>query len=369
MQRTFGAAVTTAAFFSILSMVAAGAAGPAAAEGFRVENDSLVLGPVIAGRSVSAVYTFHNGSNDKVRILNAKPSCGCTVAEFDPVIQPGGSGSLRAEISTLPNQSGKLSKSIYVETDAPDARSILLRFTVAIEQPIEARPRLKLVVTGTEGREASGGILLRRADGVRLEIYESAADRPGLSVSTEKVEAEGTFGDQRAEPGDVWLQLAAAAQQPVGVVSGTIRLQTNHPRMSELEVPYTLRVRPLMEVRPDVVRLWPETSLNMPGRFAIIGVSRVDGAEFSITAVESSLPEVFSAAAAPEPGSRYQRVRVDLADELAKEDFMGSLDGRLTIRTDDPDKPVLTVPVIVAPTRALTRRSPRPTPANTPPAG
>ena len=361
MQRILGAAVKTAALFFILVFGAVGTARSAAAEGFRVEEDSLVLGPVIAGRSVSAVYTFHNDSHDKVRILNAKPSCGCTVADFDPVIQPGGSGTLRAVISTLPNQSGKLSKSIHVQTDAPGARSILLRFTVAIEQPIEARPRLKLLVTATEGHEASGGILLRRSDRVRLEVYDSAVDRPGLFVSTQKVEAKGSFGDLRAEPGDVWLKLSAAADHPVGVVNGTIRLQTNHPKLSELEVPYTVRVRPLMEVRPDVVRLWPATSVNMPGRYAIIGISRVDGHGFSVTGVESSHPEVFSAAAAPEPGSGLQRVRVDLADELAKEQFMGSFDGRLTIRTDDPDKPVLSVPVIVAPTRALTRRSPRPT--------
>ncbi|MGD9252756.1 MAG: DUF1573 domain-containing protein [Holophagae bacterium] len=368
MQRTFGAAITTAVLFSILVFAAAGGARTATAEGFRVEEDSLVLGPVIAGRSVSAVYTFHNHSTDKVRILSAKPSCGCTVAEFDPVIQPGRSGTLRAVISTQPNQSGKLSKSIHVQTDAPGARSILLRFTVAIEQVIEARPRLKLLVTATEGHEGSGGILLRRADGVRLEVHEITADRPGLSVSTEMVEAKGSIGELRAEPGDVWLRLATAVNQPVGVVKGTIHLQTNHPRMSDLKVPYTVRVRPLMEVHPDVVRLWPATTLSMPGRYAIIGISRSDGRDFSITGVESSLPEVFSAAAAPDPGSRYQRVRVDLDDGLAKEDFMGSLDGLLTIRTDDPDKPVVTVPVIVAPTKALSRRSPRPIPANGPPA-
>ncbi len=343
-------------------LLTAGAVAPAAGgsgERFRVEEASLDLGRVIAGRTAYATYTFRNDGPVPVRILRVKPSCGCTVADYDRVIAPGGSGRLRASVSTMAQQSGSFSKSIHVETDADGARRLLLRFTVHIDQPIIGKPRLRMTVGGMEGEELRGGMLLRRADRAPLAIYGASAGHAAIDVRVESVESPGRRGTFDALPGDVWVEVAGSPELPVGVVAGTLRLQTNHPELDELEVPYTVRVQALVEVRPDVVRLWPGGGVST-GSQTIVGLRRRDGGRFEVTRVSVSHPELFAAIANPGSENGYQRLRVALADGVGDSELVGSIDGEITVETTDEDKPKLTIPVIVAPSEALTRRPPRP---------
>jgi hypothetical protein len=73
------------------------------------------------------------------------------VAEHDSVIPPGGSGTLTAVLKTSANQNRRFSKAINVVTDAEDARSFSLRFTVDVRAPIVARPSYRLSLTAISG--------------------------------------------------------------------------------------------------------------------------------------------------------------------------------------------------------------------------
>jgi hypothetical protein len=50
------------------------ASGDDEAKGFWVEEEALDLGTVTAGKDAVAVFTFHNDTDQEVRILRAKPS-------------------------------------------------------------------------------------------------------------------------------------------------------------------------------------------------------------------------------------------------------------------------------------------------------
>ncbi len=41
---------------------------------FWVENDSIDLGKVVAGRTVSATFVFHNDGDAEIQIISAAPS-------------------------------------------------------------------------------------------------------------------------------------------------------------------------------------------------------------------------------------------------------------------------------------------------------
>lgn len=344
-------------------MLAAGWASLAAAgeeAAFRVEEASLDLGRVISGRTAYATYTFHNDGPAPVRILQVKPSCGCTVADYDRVIPPGGSGELRASVSTMPQQSGAFSKSIHVATDAEGARRLLLRFTVHIEQPIIGMPRLRMVVRGLEGEALTGGMLLRRTDGAPLQIYDANTGHAGLVARATSIESPGRRGGFDATAGDVWIELSGSSELEVGVITGNLRLQTNHPELDLLEVPYTVRVQSLVEVRPDVVRLWPSDGGRWSGGQVIVGLRRRDGGDLRVAEVSVSHPDLFTARADPASQNGYQRLRVALADGLTDRDLAASTDGTITVETSDAALPEVRIPVIVAPSEALTRRAPRP---------
>jgi hypothetical protein len=344
-----------------LSLALLGAGSVRAEDGaaFRVDEASLDLGRVVAGQTAYATYTFRNDGSTPVRILQVKPSCGCTVADYDRVIPAGGTGELRASVSTTPQQSGAFSKSIYVVTDADSASRLHLRFTVRIHQPVIGKPRLRMTLRGVEGDAVTGGLLLRRSDGAPLQIYEANPGRALLSARVTPVDTAGRLGDFDAQPGDVWVELIGSQELPVGVVQGTLRLQTNHPELDVLEVPYTVRVQSPAEVRPEVVRLWLGGRGGAPGRRTIVGLRWRDGSTLRITGVSVSHPDVFAAAANPGSEHGYQRVRVQLADDLEDGDLIGSLDGHITVETDNPSMPKVVIPVIVAPSEVLTHRPPQ----------
>ncbi len=281
------------------------------------------------------------------------------MAEFDSVIPAGGSGTLRAVIKTSEQQSGVFSKSINVQTDAADARTLVLRLRATIDQPIVAKPRMFLIVTATEGEELRGGLLLHRADGVPLDIYSVSSGNPLFKPRVEKVEKTKEFDGREGLPGDIWLEVVGDATLAAGTTKGTLRLETNHPDVSKLSIPYTMRVRPLITLRPDVVRMWPTSSTETVGRVAVVGLNRNDGIAFSITDIEVSHPDLFTVSAISTKAGQQQQIMVVLAENLASDDLVGSVDGRITIRTDDPRKPVIDVPVIVARNRTQSRRPPR----------
>jgi hypothetical protein len=301
------------------------------------------------------------------------------VAEHDSVIPPGGSGTLTAVLKTAANQNRRFSKSINVVTDAEDARSFSLRFTVDVRAPIVAKPAYRLSLTAITGSASSAGILLHRTDGKPLEIADLTLDHPDLVVRARPVkdQAEATpvpenAGDLWSElasrtkkievaPGDVWIDLAVTSSAPPGTKTGTLRFTTNDPDAPTMSWPYTVRVRPLIEARPAEVRLWLSEGGMHDGRSSIVNLSRTKKGEFAITGVEVSHPEVFNATPMSTAAASRQAVRVRVAEGLDRNEMTGRIKGSIRIYTDDAELTVVEIPVVVASTRALAVRRPLPT--------
>ena len=247
------------------------------------------------------------------------------MAEYDSVIPAGGSGTLTAKMKTSSVQNGMVSKSISVETDSPDLRTARLRFTVDIEAPIIAKPRLRFVLSVIEGNTGNVGLALHRADGEALEILKTEIDVGGLRVTAEPIAKADKRDRIELLPGDVWLELAVdPAAKPVSN-RGSIRLTTNHPQAPELEVPYVLRVRPLIESRPPQVNLWLSGG-TAEGRSTIVSLNQNGKKAFRITDAEVSHPELFWAKFSSTQAAPRQTVRVGLVEGVE----MGSITGSIT---------------------------------------
>jgi hypothetical protein len=276
-------------------------------------------------------------------------------------------------LSTTVIQEGRISKTISVVTDSPEFRNIQLRFTADIYRPISAKPSFRFFLNTVEGEEVSQRILLHRADGKSLIVRRTAVDRPEIAVTTEVAtgkndaekapkQTESPWGSRADIPpptaaaGDVWLELAAAGSTPPGNYRGIVKVATDHPDVPELHIPYTLRVRPYIEAKPDTVRFWTAPTPSSGGRSTILTLSHLGGREFTVTGVEVSHPELFSAAANSAEASVRQLVRTALAADLDREKLGTTVQGWIRIQTDDPGKPVVEVPVIIATKKVLSRR-------------
>jgi hypothetical protein len=239
--------------------------------------------------------------------------------------------------------------------------------------PIEVLPSFRFVLNTIEGKDSNERILLRRTDGEALVIRKTLVPMVGVTVTAEQVDAtlpdaeHGGDADSTpwgaaapaaiaAEAGDVWLEMAADATLAAGRYSDVVRLATNHPEAAEIEIPYTIRVRPLIDARPVVVRLWTAPTTKDPGRSAIVTLTHYGDRKFSITGVEVSNPEIFTAAAYSGEPSTQQSIRTGLVEGLDAATLGASMEGWIRVTTDDPERPVIEVPVLVAPTQTLSRR-------------
>ncbi len=132
-------------------------------------------------------------------------------------------------------------------------------------------------------------ILLHRSDGEPLAIRRTKVPLAGVTVTAYPVDnaspqssppAEATptpWGAAKpqeietTEAGGVWLEMVGGrTHSPQAVIrtrSG-LRPTTLKPRRSE--IPFTIRVRPLIEPRPAVVRMWTSPTTSDPGRSAIL---------------------------------------------------------------------------------------------------
>ena len=278
------------------------------------------------------------------------------MAEYDSVIPAGGPGKLVANMRTAPLQNRRITKSIGVRTDDAEPPHLNLRFSVEVRAPIIFKPSSRLVISTVEGHEGRQRFLLKRADGEALEVLSADTGDPTLAAVVKPVVKEERTNESEAAPGDVWIELVLPADSPIGSHTGRLRLATIDPIAASFEVPFAMRVRPLIEYRPSGVRLWPTPSRSGDGYSAFVHLNRIEKGNFAVTGIDVSHPEIFSAAVvSSEPAQRHS-VRVELNADLGPEAISATIEGWIEISTDDPVRSIIEVPVVVASNRGATRR-------------
>jgi acetolactate synthase regulatory subunit len=282
------------------------------------------------------------------------------VAEFDSVIPAGGSGTLTARIETTVVQHGKVSKSVTVHTDDPESEVIRLVINFEAVASIIATPRLRLHLHAVENQGGSARILLHRPDGERLEVKEAAQDSADFPVDLKVVgvpvhEPTTIAGGGRAMPGDVWLEATMAPHGESIRWTGRVTVETNHPNAPNLEVPLSVWVQPVFDVRPQRVNLWiPEKPTDM--RPVTVRVTHAARKPFAVTKMEVSHPELFSATALTASDRRFHTVRVQLNNLVDVSKIPGVVRGNLRLHTSDPEKPVIDIQVGLSPLHERVRR-------------
>jgi hypothetical protein len=245
---------------------------------------------------------------------------------------------------------------IAVNTDSKEVPNLTLRFTVESKAPILFEPRAQFVVYTFEGEAARERLLLRHADGEKLEVHSAESDNEYLETVIQPVVEKERLGEIEAKPGDVWLDLVLSPGAPLGTLSGKIQIATNHPMARSFDVHYVVRVRQVIQARPNGVRLWLLGSKKGEGASTFVSVNHNQPGDFKITAISVSHPEIFTAATLSTEGAGQQTVRVKLVEGLTPEILGKTIEGWIEISTDIQTGVKLELPVLVAPTRAGTRR-------------
>jgi len=177
------------------------------------------------------------------------------VAEYDSVIPAGGSGTLTAKIKTTSTQSGPASTSIAVNTDSPGAPRVMLSVTFRSVTAVTVLPRPRINLNGVEGDVPTVTLVFHRSDGEKLEITGVEHSDESVLINSKPVKKEMAIGNLKALPGDVLVEASVAPGTGAVSINGRLKFKTNHPDAEFIDVPFSLRLRPVIEARPAQIRL------------------------------------------------------------------------------------------------------------------
>ena len=160
-------AVALAAAFTLAFAPALGAQAPAPAKAAEtasgpklvVPEDKKDVGTVPKGEAIKHVFVLKNTGKADLHVTDVKPSCGCTVPEFDKVIKPGGEGKVTLTVDTK-NFTGPISKTALLMTDDPSMPQMTLFLSANVKPFVEALPNGFFRITALSGEAASSDVVL-----------------------------------------------------------------------------------------------------------------------------------------------------------------------------------------------------------------
>ncbi len=99
-------------------------------------SDSLQnLGTIIRGKKVQIVFHVTNTGKNPMIITSARPSCGCTVADFTKnAIAPGAAGKVTASFDSNHGMPGPIHKTIAVASNTNPVHTTLV-FEGIVDEP------------------------------------------------------------------------------------------------------------------------------------------------------------------------------------------------------------------------------------------
>lgn len=303
-----------------------GAASPKLA----VDQAVVDLGEVVKGQKVIHEFIIRNEGSVPLEIEDVRSSCGCTVAEFDRVVPPGGRGTIRAELNSL-SLNGPGSTYIKVDSNDPENPLTALELKFNVVSLIRAFPGYARWLMTQGEKEGTIGQTIWATVGADLRVVKVEPPVPHISASfrpaTEEERQEDVDGPQ-------WrVELTLDNQAPVGAITGEVMVHLDHPQQKVLPIPISGFVRPTVFVEPqtgDFGTLHLKETKRAVYNFRNFATEpiAVTGAEPSVEGLEAEVETV-------EIGRRY---RVILKFDPASMPE-GPFQGKLVIRTDSPKVP------------------------------
>ncbi|MCH9650715.1 MAG: DUF1573 domain-containing protein [Deltaproteobacteria bacterium] len=315
----------------VLPLAAQDAAAPKAV----VSETILDLGIVPKGDQAKFEFVVRNEGTAELEITEVRPACGCTVAQFESRIPPGGSGKITAVLDTT-NLYGANSKTLTVFTNDPANATMVLTVKSDVKPYLAASPgyaRFNTVQLEHEGTITQN---LWAEDGNDFKVVSAEAPYPFMRTSfreaTEEEKIEKGKGRQ-------WLvDITLASDAPVGALTKHLVITTDHPKQKWVKIPVSGFVRPVVAVTPPQVN-FRSVDLNEPKSTHLL-FKNFATELVHVTGVESNMENLTATVVPVEEGRSY-RVSLEMGPTSKK----GPFSGKLTIATDSKKVPSVEVEI------------------------
>lgn len=295
------------------------------------------FGTVAKGERLTAVFEVRNTGQAPLQITQVRPTCGCTVADFDREIAPGGTGKVRAEVDTTAF-SGPISKAVLVFSNDPLNPQVNLVVKAEVRSFVEVVPRALILFKNLmSGEPATEKVTLVSADGSNFDVTGVDAGGGPYQIAYRALPEAERLADRKGSQWEVSITVPATA--PEGMLNHKILVKTTAPKAAEVPINVTGAVRPVVQVIPAQVNLGKVRS-DAPVGSNVLLVNNRQGATLEIS--EASVDnQYFKTDIIPlQAGQRFQ-IAVSLQVGAPK----GAQKGTLKIVTNDPIRKLIEVPV------------------------
>jgi hypothetical protein len=300
-----------------------GASGPRPVIALRETKQD--AGNVEEGTVVPFQFQVKNDGQADLEVTQVKPSCGCTISSWDRVVKPGAWGTIQAQMNTLYFR-GSVIKHLTVFSNDPSRPQIELTIGAHVLPLVKISPSpAALLAVGD--RPASQEFTLERNGGRPMKIVQVIPNAPYLKADTAPLPGQGRYK----------LTVTATTDAPVGRSTVPVVVKTDLEKGGMVTLIVTVD-RGIVTVPPMVFYGIVPHDLKAPQ-------------EASITILRNSTPFHVKSVAVNDPKltSKLETVR-DGAEYRVTVTYTGGWDTglrqqTLTVTTDDPQQPVIQVPV------------------------
>ncbi len=301
-------------------------------------------GVIPKGQKLDWSFVVKNTGDADLEIIAAKPSCGCTVADFDKVIKPGQTGKVNAHVDTT-NFTGPISKTIELETNDPSVPSSQLTIAAVVKPYVEAYPAGFVRYMLLQGEAATQSVVLYSEEEAPFDIVKVATPADWIKVSYAKITDPAQLAPGVGRPGQNQYRVditVGGADAKIGPLADKIYIMTNSQHQPVYSISVTGVVRPTFMVEPTGIN-FGEVAPTDPAatRTIVLHSNNLRTPElFNVSKVESSIPGVVTSV---KPTTTRGEYEVTL--QVGKDAKAGDIDGNVKIFTNDKIVPVVTVPV------------------------
>jgi len=290
------------------------------------------FGRIDEGALVRHSFTFRNAGNSDLVITAVDTSCGdCLLSESgSQIVSAGGRGEIKGSFNSI-NQRREQSQTLRVRSNDPITPVVPLtvggyilsaRLIVSPESIDFGAPR--------RGETMTRDILVPLFPEESIVVTSASSDSPYVTVSISKSNYPSLLGSivtARLEP-----------RAPIGELKGTINIVSNHPKQPKTGIPFTANVRGRLNIDRDllffgIVAKGHEQKTT--SRLSVYGETPI-----RIRSADSSLKYVSVKVIPKTEGKEYI-----LTATLSSDAPQGEVAGRVTLHTDDPEQPEISVPL------------------------
>ncbi len=266
------------------------------------------------------------------------------MTEFDKVIPPGGEGKVTASLDTS-HYKGVITKSVMVSTRETRTHPLVLLLKAEVITVIDVAPSDTPTLRTTVGETTTKELTVSTTDGQPFDVLTLKADpalratirrAPGAPVARHPAKRAPGPRPVAAGSNRYLLAITPTKDAAVGSRIANVTLTTNRARAETVTIRAILSVMGLVHVEPPQLVVKAGTE----GPTAHVKIAKAKGTKLKILGLESSDPDFTPSTTALAAGREY-----DLAVKYTGKAGRGRVNGRVTVKTNDPKQGTIIVPL------------------------